>query len=220
MVLQHTYKDSKIAAIQVSSDEQLLAVGVFGGELAVWDLNSASRIARRDDFVWLGNPGWIGMTQTLAFSKDGRKLAYAALDHSIGIIHSTGGLEDERIHLEQDRTCCALSMDSLGTVIFAEYNHYQPFYLSRWSSGQEIVQRLFTGTGMNVEEIVINEERDELWVNHSPRVEIRKYSTAELIKLYDPYLWKYSRFIRNNAVSISGQASLAAISHEGKIRLG
>ncbi|WP_147385165.1 hypothetical protein [Paenibacillus thiaminolyticus] len=63
VVLQHTYKDGKIAAIQISPDERLLAVGLFGATMAVWDIASREVVAERDDFVWLGLPSHVGMTR-------------------------------------------------------------------------------------------------------------------------------------------------------------
>ncbi|CAH8711125.1 hypothetical protein M5W83_28985 [Paenibacillus thiaminolyticus] len=79
---------------------------------------------------------------------------------------------------------------------------------------------MFTGSLHVVCGIHLDEERDELWVYETPAVQIRKFRTAELIQRYNPYQWSNSRYMISNAVSISAHAGVAAISHEGRIRLG
>lgn len=63
-------------------------------------------------------------------------------------------------------------------------------------------------------------QRDELWIYDSPVVQLRTYSTGEPVQKYDPYQWSYSPYLISNQVSIQPQASMVAISHKTKVRLG
>ncbi|OUQ85721.1 hypothetical protein B5G50_25795 [Brevibacillus brevis] len=220
LVLQHTYHGEKIAAIQISPDEKRLAVALFGKDIAVWDLSSSTIIAQYGDFVWLGNPSRMGMIDTMAFSKDSSKLVYAARDSFLIVFDIERGFPIHTISLERWKNCCALYLDNQDAVVAAEYGYSNPCLIYKWQEGKESVDTLFSSAKSDVDRIVVCEERDEIWIYSPPVVELRRYSTSELIKKYDPYQWSYSRYVINNAVSINRQASIVAISHGNKIRLG
>ncbi|NRG00537.1 hypothetical protein HRG14_21800 [Paenibacillus dendritiformis] len=93
VVLQHTYEDGKIAAIQISPDELLLAVGLLG----VWDIASREVVAERDDFVWLGLPSHVGMTPTLSFTEDSKRLVDAAQRSLVHMIRLSEGNRIETV---------------------------------------------------------------------------------------------------------------------------
>lgn len=46
------------------------------------------------------------------------------------------------------------------------------------------------------------------------------YTTGALIQKYDPDQWSYSRWVIFNKVAIRPEASMVAISHKTKVRLG
>ncbi|TKI55409.1 WD40 repeat domain-containing protein [Brevibacillus antibioticus] len=220
LVLQHTYHGEKIAAIQISPDEKRLAVALFGKDIAVWDLSSSTTIAQYGDFVWLGNPSRMGMIDTIAFTKDSSKLVYAAKESFLIVFDIEWGFPIHTISLERWRNCCALFVDNQDAVVVAEYVHSDQSLIRKWQEGKENMDTMFSSANSDVNRIVVCEERDEIWIYSSPFVELRRYSTSELIKKYDPYQWSYSRYVIYNAVSINEHASIVAISHGNKIRLG
>ncbi|MOA48203.1 hypothetical protein D3C78_1709170 [compost metagenome] len=66
----------------------------------------------------------------------------------------------------------------------------------------------------------MNESHDELWVAKEPIIELRKYSTGELISKWDPYSWWYSYSVISNSVAINHVGGLAAFSYREGIRIG
>lgn len=220
LVLQHTYQGEKIASILISPDEKLLAVALFGKDLDVWDLPSSEVIARHAYFVWIGLPSRMRMIDAIAFTKDSKKLIFSASDSFVVVLDIDRGYPIYKICLENRNHCCALLVDSQDAVVLAEYAHNDSGLIRKWPEESETVETLFTSPRSYVDKIVISEERDEIWIYSDPVVEVRKYSTSELIKRYDPYQWSYSYFAISNTVSINAQFSIVAISHENKIRLG
>ncbi|MCM3703089.1 WD40 repeat domain-containing protein [Paenibacillus macerans] len=222
VVLQHTFgENSKIAAIQISPDERLLAVGCFGQEITVWDMASCRTVYEGNIFVWLGLPSRVGMTQTISFGQDSKRLAYAARQ-AVRIIHlgEAEGNRTEDIPMPQNHVCCALCLDSQDRVIFAQYADHTSSRIVRVQSGSEGMEVLLDQDINDVDGIYVNEEQDELWIYDSPVVQLRTYSTGEPIQKYDPYQWSYSPYMISNQVSIQPQASMVAISHKTKVRLG
>ncbi|WP_334074936.1 WD40 repeat domain-containing protein [Paenibacillus sp. A14] len=223
VILQHTFSEKcKIAAVQMSADEQLLAVGCFGKDITLWDMTGRA-VYGEDDFVWLGLPSRVGMTQTVAFSRDSKKLAYASRQ-AVRIIHLTGDDADailtEDIPMPENSVCGALCWDSQDRVIFAQYRHNSPSRLLRYRSGSEGMEVLLDQGLYDVEGIYVSEQHEEMWIYDSPVVQVRNYTTGALVQKYDPYQWSYSSYMISNQVFIQPRASMAAISHKTKIRLG
>lgn len=220
VILQHTFEDeSKIAAIAMSPDETRLAVGLFGKRMTVWDVEAGQRLYEEEDFVWLGLPSRVGMTQTIAFSRDGQKLFFAA-GKAVRIVYLADGSRTEDIPMLGGRVCCALCLDSQDRIVVARYKHNAPSSIVRYRIGCDDEDVLIDHGAADVDHIWIDEERDEMWLYASPVVQVRKYSSGELIKTYDPYQWSYSPYKIVNSVSIAPKAGMAAISFGAKIRLG
>lgn len=184
LVLQHTYDESKIASIQISPDEQLLAVGLFGANVTVWDISKKEILVDRDDFVWLGLPSKVGVTSTLVFTKDSKRLVYAARNSSVHIIHLDDDHRIDTIALENDRDCCAVCVDSQDNVIFTQYHHYESYSIAKWNSRQQRTELMFIGDRNIVDDIHLDEERDEIWVcssTHRTNQEIQHGGTDQTI---------------------------------------
>lgn len=118
------------------------------------------------------------------------------------------------------RVCCALCLDSQDRIVVARYKHNAPSSIVRYRIGCDDEDVLIDHGAADVDHIWIDEERDEMWLYASPVVQVRKYSSGELIKTYDPYQWSYSPYKIVNSVSIAPKAGMAAISFGAKIRLG
>lgn len=220
VVLQHTFDDeSKIAAVAMSPDERRLAVGLFGRRMTVWDVEAGQCSYEEEDFVWLGLPSRVGMTQTIAFSRDSRKLFYAA-GKAIRLVHLADGNRTEDIPMPGGWVCCALCLDSQDRIAAARYKHNAPSSVVRYRSVGDEEDVLIDSGAADVDSIWIDDERDEMWVYASPVVQVRTYSSGELVKTYDPYQWSYSPYMMSNSVSFAPKAGLAAISFGSKIRLG
>lgn len=219
VVLQHTFADrSKIAAIAISPDEKWLAVGLFGKRMTIWNVETGQCLYDDASFVWLGLPSRVGMTQTIAFSRDSRKLLYAARE-TVRIVHLTDSFRTEDIPMPQGRVCCALCFDSQDSVVAAQYVHNEPAYIVKYPSGCSEEAMLIKHDSQDVDSIWIDEERGELWVYSSPVLQVRNYSSSELIKAYDPYQWSYSPYVIGNSVSVEPKSGMAAISFRSKVRL-
>lgn len=219
VVLQHTFADeSKIAAIAISPDEKWLAVGLFGKRMTVWNVEAGQCLYDEANFVWLGLPSRVGMTQTVAFSGDSRKLLFAARQ-TVRIVHLTDSCRTEDIPMPKGRVCCALCLDSQDRVVAAQYKHNEPSRIVKYRSdyGEEVM--LIDRDSQDADSIWIDEERGELWVYAFPVLQVRKYSSGELIKAYDPYQWSYSPYAIGNSVSVEPKSGMAAISFRSKIRL-
>ena len=67
-VLQHAFREGRIGAVAFSEDERMLAVGVIGQEVAVWELNSRSIVYFDHDFVTVQNHGRMALANTIAFA--------------------------------------------------------------------------------------------------------------------------------------------------------
>lgn len=220
VVLEHSYKDRKIGAISFSPDERFIAVGMFGQEVTVWDIKCRQAITERNDFVWLGLPDRVGMTQTLAFTWRSDKLVYAARDAKITVVDLSGDRADYRIGIEPGYAACALCVDSKDYIIAAKYKHNQSLIISRWKIDDPNEQILYKSDRYVVTELFVNESHDELWVAKEPIIELRKYSTGELISKWDPYSWWYSYSVISNSVAINHVSGLAAFSYREGIRIG
>ncbi|UMV49780.1 hypothetical protein LMZ02_10685 [Paenibacillus macerans] len=120
----------------------------------------------------------------------------------------------------QNHVCCALCLDSQDRVIFAQYADHTSSHIVRARSGSEGMEVLLDQGIQDVDGIYVNEELDELWIYDSPVVQLRTYSTGEPVQKYDPCQWSYSPYLISNRVSIQPQASMVAISHKTKVRLG
>lgn len=226
VVLQHTFPEGyKIAAVQMSSDERWLAVGCFGKGVKVWNMSTRLAVYEDKDFVWLGLPSRVGMTQTAAFSRDSKKLAYASRE-AVRIIHMTEEEADavtsrtEDIPMSEKYVCGALCWDSQDRVVFAQYRHNAPSRLLRYRNGSEGMEVLLDQGLHDVEEIYVSEQHEEIWIYDMPAVQVINYTTGALIQKYDPYQWSYSRWMIFNRVAVRPEASMVAISHRTKVRLG
>jgi WD40 repeat protein len=218
-VLQHVFDDdSKIAAVAMSPDERLLAVGVFGKRVKVWDVESGVGSYEDEEFVWLGLPSRVGMTETIAFSHDSQTLLYA-VRQAVRIVDMADNKHIEDIQLLERYVCCALHVDSQDHVVIARYRHNSPSIIVKYKIRNKEEAVLFSQERGDVDSIWIDEERGEMWVYTSPVLQVRAYANGELIKEYSPYRWSYSPYVISNSVSFSPKSGLAAISFETKIRL-
>lgn len=222
VVLQHTFPEGyKIAAVQMSSDERWLAAGCFGKDIKLWEMSTRLAVYENKDYVWLGLPSRVGMTQTVAFSRDSEKLAYASRQ-TVRIVHlaETDACRTEDIPMPEKSVCGALCWDSRERVIFAQYRHNTPSRLLRYRSGSEGMEVLLDKGLHDVEEIYVSEQHEEMWIYDMPAVQVINYTTGALVQKYDPDQWSYSRWVIFNKVAIRPEASMVAISHKTKVRLG
>ncbi|WP_019420741.1 WD40 repeat domain-containing protein [Paenibacillus sp. OSY-SE] len=220
VVLEHSYKERKIGAIMFSPDERLIAVGMFGKEVVVWDIQCRKTILERDDFVWLGLADCVGMTQTLAFTVHSDKLVYASKNAKLTVVDLLGEGWSHSVAFEHNYVTCALYVDSKDYIIAAKYAHYKPVIITRWKIGDPKEEVLFIVSPYVVKEFSVDEAHDELWVSSTSTAELRKYSTGELVRKWTPYSWWYSYGVIYNSISVSSQAGMVAISHQEGIRIG
>ncbi|SFF41718.1 WD40 repeat [Paenibacillus algorifonticola] len=224
-VLQHAFREGRIGAVAFSEDERMLAVGVIGQEVAVWELNTGSIVYFDHDFVTMSDHGRMVSTSTIAFAHGSSMLAYPASDHTIKLISMSewGGvytIQRRAIVLEEGITVSAITFSEDGGTLISAEDH------SRWKHGSlsvwdvERAQQLYTAT---IErsvafELAIHEQGDELWVLAGPVLEIRRLSTLEQLKRLDPYQWHNSTATLQNASALADDRAACAIAFKGKVR--
>ncbi|KQO10792.1 WD40 repeat domain-containing protein [Paenibacillus sp. Leaf72] len=224
-VLQHTFREGRIGAVAFSEDERMLAVGVIGQEVAVWELNSGSIVYFDHDFVTVQDHGRMALANTIAFAHGSSMLAYPASDHTIKLISMSewGGvytIQRRAIVLEEGVTVSAITFsEDGGTLISAEdHSRWKQGLLSVWDV--ERAQQLHTAAIERsvASKLAIHEQNDELWVLTGPVLEIRRLSTLEQLKRLDPYQWHNSTAILQNPSALADDRAAGAIAFKGKVR--
>lgn len=224
-VLQHAFREGRIGAVAFSEDERMLAVGVIGQEVAVWELNSRSIVYFDHDFVTVQNHGRMALANTIAFAHGSSMLAYPASDHTIKIISMSewGGvytIQRRAIVLEEGVTVSAITFSEDGATLISAEDH------SRWKHGLlsvwdvERAQQLHTAAIERsvASKLAIHEQNDELWVLTGPLLEIRRLSTLEQLKRLDPCQWHNSTAMLQNASVLADDRAACAIAFRGKVR--
>ncbi|MEK4439089.1 WD40 repeat domain-containing protein [Paenibacillus sp. FSL K6-2862] len=220
VILKHTYVDRKIIASVISPDERFLAIGMEGKEMEIWDLVKNQPVTSRNDFVWLARADRVGSTQTMAFTANSEWLLYAAQNSEVHAVHVESHHPDRLCHLEKPHTCCAVAIDSKDRVLIAVLDSKESL-MYQWKITDGRAKAIFDTQYLNdVHQIMIDEERDRLWLIDRTVAELYHYSSGKRVQSWNPHSWSYSYGVVYNRYAIHNPNGQILIGYEDQVRIG
>ncbi|MGG4132104.1 WD40 repeat domain-containing protein [Paenibacillus illinoisensis] len=185
VILKHTYVDRKITASVFSPDERFLAIRLEGKEIEIWNVVQSQPVISRNDYVWLARADRVGSTQTMAFTPNSEWLVYAAQNSEVRAVHVEGRHPDRLCHLEQPHNCCAVAIDSKDRVLIAVLNSKESL-MYQWQITDDQAKAIDdTHYSNEVHQIMIDEERDRLWLIDRTAAELYHYSSGKRVRSWN-----------------------------------
>ena len=100
-----------VAAVAFSPDDRrIIAVGVLGGMISVWDRDTKTEATTIDP---------VGVVRTLAISRDGKRLAFATTEHVVRVVEITSGATLGEYRGHSDRVSALLFAPDGESVLSA-----------------------------------------------------------------------------------------------------
>ncbi|MFS0873946.1 WD40 repeat domain-containing protein [Paenibacillus xylanilyticus] len=220
LILKHTYVDRKIIASVFSPDGRFLAIGLEGKEIEIWDVVQSQPVTSRNDFVWLARADRVGSTQTMAFTPNSEWLVYAAQNSEVRAVHVEGHHPDRLCHLEKPHTSCAVAIDSKDRVLIAVLNSKESL-MYQWQITDDQAEAITdTHNSNDIHQIMIDEERDRLWLIDRTATELYHYSSGKRVQSWNPHSWSYSYGVVYNRYAIHNPNGQILIAYEDQVELG
>lgn len=220
VILKHTYVDRKITASVFSPDERFLAIGLVGKEIEIWDVVQSQPVTSRNDFVWLARADRVGSTQTMVFTLNSEWLVYAAQDSEVRAVHVEGRDPDRLCLLAKPHTCCAVAIDSKDRVLIAVLNSKESL-MYQWQITDDQAKAIGdTHYSNEVHQMMIDEERDRMWLIDRTAAELYHYSSGKRVWSWNPHSWSYSYSVVYNRYAIHNANGQILIGYEDQVRIG
>jgi len=220
LLLTHYYRDKKINFVAFNEKEDLLAVGILGDRMDIWNIRTKKIILSRDDLVWIGLADQISEVRIITFLKNSNKLAYASKDGSIRIVDLNGNEPDQKIDLPVSGTIHALESDMKGKIIAAISLSSKNSAIYQYSIESYSIRCLCHMEDSYVKKVIIPSSTNHLWIVWTSRVELREYSTGTLLRVWDAHAWNYQYSVITCPSAIDVSAGLVVMGYQDRIRIG